>query len=265
MTRKDADITNASALRTLFQSFRPDLVINAAALTHVDAAEKDETLAAKTNFHAAANIAALASAQDSPIIHLSTDFVFDGRKKEAYLTTDKMNPINHYGASKMMGEESLRHTMPWHVILRVSALLGPFGDNILTRTIKLIESQNELRIVNDRLSGPTPTLDLAFAIISIAQRLLEGKVDGFGTFHYCGAPACSRYELTQAIMEAYKPYTKARPAILPVTSSDLQETTKRPENTLLDCTKIKKVYGLEQPSWQEGLEKAVLILTKDGK
>ncbi|HBM91281.1 MAG TPA: dTDP-4-dehydrorhamnose reductase [Rhodospirillaceae bacterium] len=263
-TRQEVDMTDPSALRDAVQTFQPELIINAAALSRVEEAEKNELAATRINFHAVANIAAQASAQDIPVIHLSTDFVFDGRQETPYKPEDLMNPINQYGASKMMGEEALRHGMPWHVILRVSAVFGAFSNNILTSTIKMIEEQDELRFVTDRISGPTPAIDLVHALMTIGEKILGGKVDGFGTFHYCGAPACSRHELTEAIMQAYAPFTTRRPSILPVLSTAFPDHAPRPAYSVLECNKIKAIYGIQQPSWKEGLKQAIQTINKSG-
>ncbi len=263
-THEKLEMTDISALRDAVQSFQPELIINAAALSHVEEAEKNELTATKINFHAVANLAGLASAQDIPIIHLSTDFVFDGRQETPYNPEDQMNPINQYGASKMMGEEALRYGMPWHVIVRVSAVFGAFSNNILTSTLKMIAAQDELRFVTDRISCPTPAVDLACALMTIGEKILGGKVDGFGTFHYCGTPACSRHELTEAIMQAYAPFTTRQIPILPALSTDFPDHVPRPSFSALECSKIKDVYGIEQPSWKEGLKQALLKINENG-
>ncbi|MGE0109364.1 MAG: dTDP-4-dehydrorhamnose reductase [Bdellovibrionales bacterium] len=259
-TRHDLDLTNVAALRHEVQTFAPDLIINCAAMSSPDKAEVNEPAATAINFHAVANLAALASAQDTPLIHLSTDFVFDGRQETPFTTEDQMNPLNVYGATKMLGEESLRHTMPWHVILRTSAVFGPFGNNMLPRTIKMLNEQKELHMVTDRVNGPTPALDLAQTLINIATQLLKGKADGYGTFHYCGTPSCSRYELTQSIMQAYAPFTDLRPPIHKTLSQDFPTHVVRPTYSVLDCSKIKRIYDIDQPSWQNGLQDAMHIL-----
>lgn len=259
-SRAECDITDPMALRAAIQSFKPDLLINAAGLTHVDQAEKDEILAAKVNFHATANMAAQCSAMDIPMIHLSTDYVFDGTENSPYQTDDAMNPINHYGASKMMGEEAVRHELAWHVVLRVSSVFSAFGRNILTNTIKMIEEHDELRMVTDMISCPTPATHIAQALIVIGAQLLDGKANGYGTFHLCGTPPCSRFAFTQAIMEAYAPHTARRPAISPVERSAFANLAPRPAYSVLDCSKIKDVYGIAQRPWQEGLDEAIALL-----
>jgi dTDP-4-dehydrorhamnose reductase len=261
--RRDLDITDAAALRGAVQSFRPDLVINAAAMTNVDQAEQDRDGAMDANFHAPAHLAAQCSAHDIPLIHLSTDYVFDGGSDTPYRPDDAMNPVNAYGQSKMMGEEAIRHELAWHVILRVSWVFGAFGRNLLTNALKLIDERDELRFVTDQFGGPTPAPDVARAILVIAQALLDGKADGFGTFHFCGAPACTRFEFMRSIMEAYAPCTSRRPNITPAVSADFAHLARRPAYSVLDCAKTHAAYGLEQPAWRDGLDEAMWQLMRN--
>ncbi len=264
--RQDCDVTDPMALRVAVQRFKPDLLINAASLTNVDQAEKNEEAATAVNFHAAANMAAQCSALDAPMIHLSTDYVFDGQKTTPYLPDDQMNPVNVYGASKMMGEEAVRHELAWHVILRISSVFSAFRRNVLTNMLAQIDKQDELRMVTDVVGCPTPATHIAQAILTIGEALLNGKTDGFGTFHLCGTPACSRFELAEAIMEAYAPHTPRRPKITPTVSAEFAAYARRPAYSAMDCSKIKTVYGIEQKPWREGLNEAMDILfNKNGR
>lgn len=265
-THADLDIAQHQAVRNAVLDFKPDLIINAAAMTNVDEAEKDSGRALAVNFEALANIAALCSARDVPLIHLSTDYVFDGQDGEKpYQPDDPMNPVNVYGESKMMGEEAVRHELAFHVILRVSAVFGAFGTNLLTKALKMIDQRDELTIVTDQKSCPTPAADVARAIVTIATAILHGKHDGFGTFHLCGVPEATRLEFTQAVMDAYAPYTARRPKITPVLSADLPGFAPRPAYSVLDCAKIRAVYGIEQKPWREGLAQAMDHLMRDRK
>jgi len=260
ITRIECDIIDAAALRSVIQSYQPDLIVNSAALTNVDDCEKDEALAHKVNFHAVAQMAAHCSVMDIPMIHLSTDYVFDGKNKTPYKEDDQMNPINYYGASKMMGEEALRHELPWHVILRVSSIFSAYQNNIMKKSIEFINKYDELRFVTDIKSAPTPATSIANAIIEIATQLFNGKVDGYGTFHFCGKPDASRYDFTKAVMEEYSPYTDRRPTIEPALRADFNTLAKRPEYSILDCSKIKNTYNIEQPEWKDELKIAMKML-----
>jgi len=257
------DIANASALRDAVRDFKPVLIINAAAMTAVDKAEKDPDGARAANFEGPAILASQCSTRDIPLIHLSTDYVFDGRQDRPCLPDDAMNPLNVYGESKMLGEEAIRHEHSWHVILRVSWVFSAFGRNLLPNTLKMIDERDELRMVTDQTGGPTPALDVARALVVIGKTLLDGKSGCFGTFHYCGAPPCSRYALTKAIMEAYAPYTSRRPKISPTVSAAFASFARRPSFSALDCTKTEAVFGLPQPSWRQGLAEAMDLLMTD--
>lgn len=263
--RRECNITDPVELKTVIQNYKPDLLINAASLTRVDHAESNEEEATRVNFHAPANMAAHCSALDIPMIQLSTDYVFDGRKTTPYFPDDQMNPINIYGATKMMGEEAVRHELAWHVILRVSSVFSAFRRNILTSAIKMIDEQDELRMVTDVISPPTPATHIVKALIVMGSQILNGKTDGFGTFHLCGTPACSRYDLTEAIMKAYAPHTAKRPKLTPTVSAEFNVPAKRPAYSVMDCAKIRATYGIDQRPWQEGLDEAMEILFKGGR
>jgi dTDP-4-dehydrorhamnose reductase len=259
----DLDIAQHQLTRNAMLDFRPDLIINAAAMTNVDEAEKNHEHAMAVNFEAIANLAALCSARDIPLIHLSTDYVFDGHKTSPYRPEDPMHPLNAYGESKMMGEEALRHELAWHVILRVSAVFSAFGKNMLTKMLTMIDARDELTIVTDQKSCPTYAPDIAKAIIVIATALLKGKHDGFGTFHLCGTPEAARFEFVQAILELYAPYAARRPKMIPVLSADIASAAPRPAYSALDCTKIRDVYGITQKPWREGMAEAMATLMRE--
>ncbi|MFY9286986.1 MAG: dTDP-4-dehydrorhamnose reductase [Alphaproteobacteria bacterium] len=257
VTRADADITDHRATQNVIGSFKPDLVINSAAMTAVDACETEKIAAMKVNFDAAASIAAQCSAVDAPIIHLSTDFVFDGKATTPYQVDDVMDPPNVYGETKMMGEEAVRHEHSWHVILRISSVFSSFGQNLLTRMLHNIDTRDEIKAVTDQTSCPTYAPDIAAALITITNAILTGKADGFGTFHLTGSPAATRLEFTEAIMEAYAPHTEKRPIIRPALTADFPGFAPRPTYSVLDCSKIERVYGITQKPWRESLMDAM--------
>lgn len=259
-SRAECDITSPAMLRDAIQTTRPDLLINAAGLTHVDEAEKDEKLAMATNFHAVAQMAAQCATLDIPMIHLSTDYVFDGREQRLYTPKDQMNPLNTYGGSKMMGEEALRGEHPFHVILRVSSVFSAFRRNLLTTVLALAQEREELRFVTDIVSTPTYALDIAHAITTMGQEILDGKIDGYGTFHLTGAPVASRYEFVEEVLRAYEPYAKRLPKLTATVCAEFPDDVRRPAHSAMDCAKIKAVYGIEQKPWKDGLREALAML-----
>jgi dTDP-4-dehydrorhamnose reductase len=257
----ECDITDHRAMQVALHHFKPALVINAAAMTAVDACEKNPDSAVAVNFEAAANLAAQCAFIDVPLIHLSTDYVFDGTDNERpRRPDDKMNPVNVYGNTKLMGEESIRHEHPWHVILRISSVFSQYGNNLLIKALKSIDENDELNIVTDQTACPTYAPDAAKAIISIADALLHGKVDGFGTYHYCGDPAATRMEFMQEVMKRYAPFTTKRPALHAARSSDFPALAQRPAYSALDCSKIKDIYGIAPQAWRERLAECIQVM-----
>jgi dTDP-4-dehydrorhamnose reductase len=262
-SRNECDITNHRQVREVIQSFKPDIVINAAAMTAVDKCETEQDAARAANFDGPANLAAQCSAIDAPLIHLSTDYVFDGSEARPYRPDDLMNPLSFYGESKMMGEEALRHESHSHVILRISSLFSQYSSNLLTKALQNIDTRDEMKIVTDQKSCPTYAPDVAKALIKIADAILRGKTNGFGAYHYCGEGPVNRLEFTQAIMDAYAPHTKRRPVMLPALSADFPGFAVRPPYSVLDCAKTASVYGIQQRPWREGLAEAMQVLMRD--
>lgn len=255
--RSNLDVTNHSAVRNAVQRFRPDIIINCAGMVSVENAESNQDEAISVNFEATANLAAQCSTLDIPLIYLSSDYVFDGRQNTPYRPNDAMNPLNIYGQTKLMGEEAIRQELPWHVILRTSLVFSAAGKNVLTETINLIEERDEIKIADDMICCPTHAGDVAEALIVIADALIKGKSGGFGTFHLCGTPACSRFEFAKAIMANYSPHTTKRPILLPVSISELTGQAPCPKYSVLDCSTTKSVYGIEQRPWSDMLATSI--------
>jgi len=263
--QNEIDITRQDDVRQAIQTVRPDLVINAAGMTNVDGAEKDKQTAYAVNGEAPGSIAAICAENDIPMIHLSTDYVFRGDRDIPYRPDDALDPVNVYGRSKMMGEEAVRQATPKHVIIRLSSVFSIFGRNILTNTITLIEERDELKMVNDQVACPTPAASVAETLICMSEAILMGKKDGFGTYHYCGTPPCSRYEFTRAILKLCAPFTSRCPVITPVSSDIYAHLAPRPRRSVLDCGKIGRDYGILQPSWQEGFGETVRLIFQNRK
>lgn len=261
--RAECDVTDYTRVQDVFEQARPDLVVNAAAMTHVDACEGDAEAAREANFLAPGHLATLCAAHDVPLIHLSTDYVFDGQKDTPYTEEDPVHPLNTYGFTKMLGEDAVRGELAWHVILRISWVFGPFGTNVLRKMVDLLGAQPQVRMVRDQTGCPTPALAVARTILQIGARILGGKTDGFGTFHYCGAPAVNRYEFALAIAAQMRQRgLKAAEEILPITSDAFPTPAARPACSALDCARIKRIYGIDQPSWSDGLTEALDHLNK---
>lgn len=255
------DITNHSAVRVAIDNASPDIIVNLAALSSVDAAEKDKGLAVSVNFDAPANLAAICSFRDIPLIHLSTDYIFDGEKEAPYSPEDTPSPINAYGQSKMFGEDAVRQELAWHVILRTSWVFSEFGNNMLIKTLNRAKEEGALRVASDQIGSPTYGFDLAHAIVTIIDKLLAGKSDGFGTFHYCGTPCATRYEFAEEAIRA----SSIKSDLTAAQAGDFPDFVARPHYSVMDCSKILKIYGIEQRSWRDGITKAILALVNQGK
>lgn len=259
--RAACDIRDPEQIRRLFATTGSDIVINAAALSAVDALEETPDEARRVNFDAVALIAAHCGARDLPFIHLSTDYVFDGLKGTPYTPDDRMNPVNVYGESKMMAEEALRQAFPWHVIVRTSSVFGAQGTTFLSRLVanlRTAQAQGSVaRFVDDQIACPTPVDALAKALLAIAAFVHEGRGNAFGTFHFCGMPPCTRYAFAHAVCEVLAELGEPVPSLAPATSRDFVTPARRPPQSVLDCTRTREVFGLEQPDWRESLAEVV--------
>lgn len=254
--REQLNILNKIDIEQKIQRHRPDLIINTAAYTAVDEAERNEQQAMEVNHQGAQNIALLCKAYRIPLFHLSTDYVFDGKQTIPYTETHPVNPINVYGVSKYLGEEAVRKTLPNHIILRVSGLFGKYGHNFLKTILRLAQEKNELGIVADQITCPTDTNDIADAIFTMINNLKT-----YGTFHFCSTPPLSWHAFAQVILEtvqAKKEVTVKH--VLAISSADYASKAKRPCYSVLDCQKISDVYGIKQPAWEKGLREAVTFL-----
>jgi dTDP-4-dehydrorhamnose reductase len=251
------DLADRMAVRHAFLESEPDLVINAAAITNIETAEMNEEDAMRVNFEAPANLAALCSVSDVPMIHLSTDYVFDGERQTPYPEDEPVNPLNLYAKSKFLGEEAVRQELAWHVVLRVSSVFSSYGNNLLTKALGWFDTKDQVNVVTDQTIAPTYAPDAAEAILRIAADLMNGKSDGFGLFQYCGAPAVTRFEFVRQIWEAYRPHASKEVQLKPVTTNFFPDYAPRPAYSVMDCAKLEKTYGIAQKDWREGLAPAI--------
>jgi dTDP-4-dehydrorhamnose reductase len=227
----------------------PDLVINAAAYTAVDQAEQEPDAAFAINRDGPAALAEACAKIGAPLLHLSTDYVFDGMKAGPYCEDDPVNPLSVYGASKEAGERAIRARLPDHLILRSSWVYAPEGRNFVRTMLRLARECEEVRVVDDQRGSPTAAADIAGALIAAAGRILAGGRD-FGTFHFCGQGATSWHGFAQAIFEVSQ---GRRPRLLAVPSSAYPTPALRPANSVLDCGKFRRSYGISARPWRESL------------
>ena len=247
--RSEVDLLNKAAMDAAMRDFVPHIVINAAAYTAVDKAEEEVDQAYALNANAVAQLADLTARMDIPLLHVSTDYVFDGRSQVPYLETDAVNPLSVYGASKAAGEAEIRRLAPRHVIVRASWLFGSHGNNFLKTMLRLSTTRNVISVVDDQHGGPTPSLDLATALQEITLQNLAGREDAYGTFHFCGTPETTWHDFAREILIALRDVTNAAPILERIGSAEYVTLAQRPKRSTLDCSKIETVYGISQPDW----------------
>lgn len=244
------DITDPTSITNAFDRFSPDIVINSAAYTAVDKAEQEQEQCMRVNHQGARNIAAACQALQIPLIHLSTDYVFDGTSQSPYREDDAANPINCYGSSKWQGEQAVREQCEQHIILRTSAIFSEYGNNFLKTILRLAKERKVLRIVADQVTCPTYAGHLASAIYTIAK-----QPSHWGTYHYCDAMPASWHEFAAAILEMARQHQPLLvETIDAITTADYPTPAKRPAYSVLNCSKIEKYFGMTQANWAEAIK-----------
>jgi len=262
LTRAGLDITDPAQVRAAVAAAPYAAVINAAAYTAVDKAEGNQAAAYAINRDGPANLAAATAERDIPLLHISTDYVFDGAQATAYRETDPTGPTGVYGASKLAGEEAVRAANPRHLILRTAWVYGPWTGNFVATVLQLSADRPELRVVADQRGGPTPATAIAEALLTMAGKL-EGEP--WGTYHFSGAPAVTWHGFAQAIIERAAPRLRQVPTVTPIGTADYPTPARRPANSELDCTKIGYQFGIRQPDWQATLGTVVETLQMNQK
>lgn len=265
LSRADCNLEQPGAVARAFSSSpQPDIVVNAAAYTAVDKAEQDESLACRINCEAVREMAQACAARKIPLIHLSTDYVFDGEKTEPYREDDVVNPLNVYGRSKLAGEIALRETWNAHVILRTSWVYSPWGTNFVRTMLRLGVERDELRVVCDQVGSPTSAFQIAEAILTVAIALRgERPEDHYGTFHFAADGVTSWAGFAERIFAGVADWLPVRARVVPIAASEYPSPTKRPGNSRLDCGKLRARFGIAPDPWVNALG-AVLEEIKRG-
>jgi dTDP-4-dehydrorhamnose reductase len=250
--RGKIDITKSALVNTIFCKERPDLAINLAAYTAVDRAESEPEAAWAVNCAGAAHIGAACYETGTPLIHVSTDYVFDGGKTGPYREEDPVGPLGVYGCSKEAGERAVRAAMESHLILRTAWVYGANGVNFVKTMLRLAAERPVLRIVADQRGCPTSAAEIATVLIVIARHLERGDAR-WGTYHFAGGGAVSWYGFAEAIFDLAAPRLVARPRLVAIDTDQYPTPARRPMNSVLDCHKIKDVYGISPSPWREAL------------
>ena len=252
LDRKAVDITKSAAVSAMLARETPDLVINLAAYTAVDRAESEPEVAWAANCVGAAHIAGACDESATPLVHLSTDYVFDGRKTGPYREEDAVGPLGVYGRSKEAGERAVRAAVARHMILRTAWVFGAYGANFVKTMLRLAAERPVLRVVADQRGCPTAAADIAAALMVIAAHIERGKAK-WGTYHFVGAGATSWHSFAQAIFDQAAPQLAACPQVEPITTEQYPTLARRPMNSVLDCRKIEEVFGISSPPWRTAL------------
>ena len=250
------DITKSAAVTEMLARETPDLAINLAAYTAVDRAESEPEAAWAVNCAGAAHVAAACDAHATPLIHLSTDYVFDGRKTGAYREDDAVGPLNVYGRSKEAGERAVRAALTRHVIFRTAWVFGAYGANFVKTMLRLAAERPVLRVVADQRGCPTAAADIAAALIVIAEHI-ESGVTKWGTYHFAGARTVSWHGFAEAIFNQAASQMTAGPRIEAITTDQYPTPARRPMNSVLDCRKIEAVFGIHPSPWWERLASVI--------
>ena len=247
LTRRDADLLHPEACYKAICARRPATVINASAYTAVDRAEQEEDQAWIINADSPAAMARACRELEIPLLHISTDYVFDGTGAAPLTEAATPAPINAYGRTKLLGEQAIQSSGCQYAILRTSWVFAPQGTNFARTMLRLSEGQKELKVVNDQVGGPTPAGALAQTLITMAQQLQDGAAGGL--YHYAGEPWVSWHDFAQEIFrQAHREVS-----LIAVGSDSFPSPAKRPLNTRLDCSRIEADFGIRRPDWKAAL------------
>jgi dTDP-4-dehydrorhamnose reductase len=253
LDRAALDITRIDSIDAALERTKPRLVVNLAAYTAVDKAEDEPGAAFAVNRDGVANLARACARRDVAMIHLSTDYVFDGAKTGAWREDDPVSPLSAYGRSKAEGEAALRAALPRHVILRASWIFGAHGKNFVRTMLGRIGKGDELKVVNDQHGCPTAAADLACAIVAVAHRLLADPARRTGTYHYCNEGPTTWFDFAGAIFIRAAERGLRPPRLVPIKAAEYLAKARRPANSVLDCTKTVQAFGVARPPWRESL------------
>jgi dTDP-4-dehydrorhamnose reductase len=257
-SRQQLDITDKNQIKQIFSRMSPDLVINAAAYTQVDRAENESDLAYAVNKDGPAYLAHLCDGNHLTLIHISTDYVFDGIKGRPYRESDPIAPLGVYGHSKAQGETAIRSILPNHIIVRTSWLYGVYGNNFVKTILKLATEKTTLRVVADQFGSPTSAADLANAVLTIARKISANEKFDWGTYHYCCKGITTWHALAEKIIELATPYAALKTRqVEAITTAEWPTPAKRPPYSVLDCSRLKSQFGIEPEAWQQSLKHTI--------
>ncbi len=253
----DLSADPASIVRTI-EALSPDVIVSAAAYTAVDRAESEQEPAFAVNARGAGAVAEAAAALDVPLIHMSTDYCFDGAKSTPYQETDAPNPTSVYGASKLAGEQAVCANQPDSAILRTAWIYSPFGTNFVKTMLRLAGDRDEVSVVADQAGNPTSALDIADGVLSVASNLLQSREPSLrGVFHMTAQGEATWADLAEAIFAASSAAGGPAAQVRKITTEEYPTPARRPANSRLDCGKLERAHGLRLPEWRSSLGEVV--------
>ncbi len=259
LPRAALDLTDAPAVQATLARLRPRVVINAAAYTAVDRAEAEPDRAFAANRDAPATLARACAGIGAALLHVSTDYVFNGESRRPWREDDATAPINVYGASKLAGEQAVQDALPRHLIVRTAWLFGAHGPNFVRTALRLARERGALRVVSDQTGSPTWAGHLAETLIALARRIAAGEALAFGVYHHAGAPAVSWHGFAEAIVHAAvtQGLLPAPVPVTPITTDEFPTPARRPAWSMLDGARMAATFGLAPPDWRGGLDQTL--------
>ncbi|MBZ9990515.1 dTDP-4-dehydrorhamnose reductase [Mesorhizobium sp. BH1-1-5] len=256
--RPALDLARPDTVFAALEAARPDIVVSAAAYTAVDQAEDERDLAFAVNATGAGKVAEAAARLGVPVIHLSTDYVFDGTKDGAYVETDPTAPLGVYGASKLAGEEAVAAANPRHLILRTAWVYSPFGKNFVKTMLRLSTDRDEIAVVADQWGNPTSALDLADAILHAAAKLRNDRsFAAFGVYHLAGGGETNWSGFARYILDTSRAFGGPHATVRDIATVDYPTKARRPQNSRLSSAKFADVFGWQATQWREATETVV--------
>lgn len=258
LARPAFDLADPAIVARALDNIDADVVVNAAAYTAVDRAESDQVAAFAVNAHGARCVALACAQRSIPLIHVSTDYVFDGTKASPYLEGDATEPLSVYGRSKRDGELEVAAAHAMHVIVRTAWVHSPFGSNFVKTMLRLARERSEISVVNDQIGNPTYAPHLAGAIAAIAERISSDRnAPVWGTYHYVDSGEASWYDVAVATFEASQRLGGPSARVTPIPSAAYKTAARRPMNSRLDTSKLAKTFAIDPPNWRRGIELGV--------
>lgn len=263
--RPQVDLTDRQSLEIAIEQHAPHVIVNAAAFTQVDLAETDKDTAHAVNADGPKDLAEICAQRSIPLIHISTDYVFDGSGAEAFGEDASTAPINAYGASKLVGEQAVRIGHDQHVILRTSWVYSPFGNNFIKTMLRLAREKGGASVVDDQIGSPTSAIDIADAILDIAGHIhANPQPNQFGVFHFSASGEASWADVAALIFKTYEARIGCKIALKRIPSSDYPTPAARPLNSRLKTTKITETFGIKPKQWTDRVRETVNRLMDEG-